>query len=85
MIFVYLALGWLAVSLGMTAGWIVFRRDFKTADTPPDPDLERRARNVARAQAQIDAERDRTGHDVIDLAARQVIDDIQGTRRKETP
>lgn len=70
MIFVYIALAWLLVSLGMTAGWAMFRREFRPADSPPDPVAER-AERVARAQAQIDAERARTGHDVIDLAARR--------------
>lgn len=72
MIFVYIALAWLLVALGMTCGWALFRREFKTVDHPPDPVRERRER-VARVQAQIDAERDRTGADVVTDAAHRFV------------
>lgn len=68
MIFVYIALAWLLVALGMTAGWALFRREFRPVDYPPDPVRERQER-VAKAQAQIDQERARTGRDVVTEAA----------------
>jgi len=67
-IFVYIALAWLLVALGMTAGWALFRREFRAVDYPPDPVRERQER-VAKAQAQIDRERARTGRDVVTEAA----------------
>lgn len=64
----WLLAGWFALSLGVASGWHLFRREFRTADTPPDPVTER-AERVAHAQKQIDAERNRTGTDVITDAA----------------
>ena len=66
----WLLAGWFVLSLGMAAGWSVFRRDFRDADTPPVfPEVAERRARVYRTQAQIDAERARTGRDIVTDAA----------------
>lgn len=63
----WLLFGWLVLSFAMAAGWSLGRRPFRDAYRYEDV-AERRAR-VSEAQAQIDAERARTGTDIVTDAA----------------
>jgi len=83
MIFVVIAVAWLLVSLGLAAGWVLFRAEFRPADFPPEPEVEARRERVRRAQAQIDAARASGGPDVIDLAARRFWSSAPHPKAKE--
>lgn len=83
MIFVVIAVAWLLVSLGLAAGWALFRAEFRPVDFPPDPDVEARRERVARAQSQIDAARGAWEPEVVDLAARRFWSSAPHPKAKE--